>query len=452
MGWLGLVIAVEWCVGIPDIMSGQMYSIPPLMGDPGMFGPPQMGGGKAGQVLTFGPDPSSGLMAPVAFQPPGNIQYASTCEYLNNQNEQFKKCMESQIKDFKAVIENCRKMLGENAKECCVDDGCLNVINRNLNECSNCEDSKACRDEKCQKNIADSIVNNMNTEQFKMLLSDVLKSSLKKIGNKLSGLTSCARDKCERDVLNRPSSTVSSTGPGTRNQHVYADEYDGVRVESFSDNVPAKGVMLVPVEKAKYDKMFGMLDDDVRRVTGSSKPNQRAMSMSDQNRTDFVRDSDYIRRDMQSRNAYDCIGGRSKECVRKDDGDWQQYSNNTRDSYISDWNDDMQYTHTNRPRPHSDHAKTQRRPEFVNESVSRTAQPYRTNTFRKTSPTHSRCTREMCSRDDRHDLYPECTDYCERANRSNNSTAGRTTKSINRSIEDRSDVLASDSCLSDDYD
>ncbi|KAM0672346.1 hypothetical protein CWI42_010970 [Ordospora colligata] len=436
IGWLGLVIVIEWCMGaIPDIMSGQMY-LPPLMGDTGMFGSPQMGGGKAGQVLTFGPDPSSGLMSPMAFQPPGNIQYASTCDSLTNQNEQFKRCVTNQIKDVKAVVDNCKKVLGEDAKECCVDDSCLDVINRNLDGCCSSRDSKACRDEKCHKTIADSIVNNMNTEQLKKSLSDVLKSSLKKIGNGLLELTSCTRDKCGRDAYDD-----RSIGPSTRSNYEDADEYNRVSSGNITDNVPSKGVMLVPVEKKKYDQMFGMLDEDVKRMSSSNKSNQR--HVSDPNRTEYsMRDSDYTRRDTQSRNAQDCLSGnRSKECVRMND-EWQESSDDNK--FMSDSDDDMNYTNTTRSRKHRGNENIQRHQDPVNKSTPRTTQSHRTDMPRKAAPAPSECTRKMCSQESRNDVNLECTDYCKRTGRSSNATY--TNEGRSRSIED-TDALASDSCL-----
>lgn len=153
--------------------------------------------GRPGQLLSYSQDGGFGAtttpISPMILQPPGNIQYANMCD-PSERKELFKKCLADQLSRLKNVIENCKKALGEDAKECCVDNRCLDAINGGSGSGED-DDDRACRDKRCRERIADEILKNIDTGQLMKSLLDPLKSSLKKIGNKLGSLTACTRSR-----------------------------------------------------------------------------------------------------------------------------------------------------------------------------------------------------------------------------------------------------------------
>lgn len=58
--------------------------------------------------------------------PNGNLP-ANTCDN-SLEREKFKECVANALKSLRAIIENCRKTLGENAPECKIDDKCLDAL------------------------------------------------------------------------------------------------------------------------------------------------------------------------------------------------------------------------------------------------------------------------------------------------------------------------------------
>jgi hypothetical protein len=78
-------------------------------------------------------------------------------------------------------------VLGENAKQCCIDKKCMDSINGNNSSCDENGD-KSCTDNKSRDNVANEILKNMNIDNLTKALSKSFKDSLKKI---LGGITSC---------------------------------------------------------------------------------------------------------------------------------------------------------------------------------------------------------------------------------------------------------------------
>ncbi|CAD24978.1 hypothetical protein [Encephalitozoon cuniculi GB-M1] len=253
IGQLSLVAVLWSCVKATDT-GNSLYSILPSnspLFDQGLVGSvPQvqtinMPSSKPGQLLSFTPDGGIGngaqmAMSPITLQPPGSTQYANTCD-LSEKKEQFKKCLSDQLGKFKNILENCRKALGENAKECCIDEKCLDLLNGGNSSCNGEDGEKACKDKKCRDRIADEIMNNLNMDQLKKSLLDSLKGSLKKIGNKLGSLTSCSRggENCDEEEPNSAPPNLSSLGLGK--------------------DVPS-GVLIYPMEQSKYEAITNILD------------------------------------------------------------------------------------------------------------------------------------------------------------------------------------------------
>ncbi|ADM10960.1 uncharacterized protein Eint_010980 [Encephalitozoon intestinalis ATCC 50506] len=245
IGQLSLVVTLWKYVETADAGS-PLYSILPSnspLFDQGFVGPmPQVQtisapSSKPGQLLSFAPDGGVGQqmgISPLALQPPGNIQYANVCD-MSEKKEQLKKCLSEQLEKFKNILENCRKTLGENAKECCIDQKCLDVLNGGNASCNEEDGEKSCKDKKCQDKIANEILKNLNMDQLKDSLLNSLKGSLKKIGNKLGSLTSCARGEegCNEE------NGISSLGAGK--------------------GIPP-GVLIYPIEQSKYEAITNILD------------------------------------------------------------------------------------------------------------------------------------------------------------------------------------------------
>ncbi|AFM97718.1 hypothetical protein EHEL_010950 [Encephalitozoon hellem ATCC 50504] len=263
IGQLSLV-AVLWRYAEATDVGSPLYSVLPSnspLFDQGFMGPiPQVQTisvppSKPGQLLSYSPEGGAGngqqmAMSPMALQPPGNSQYANACD-MSEKKEQLKKCLADQLGKFKNILENCRKTLGENAKECCIDQKCLDLLNGGNTSCNEESDEKNCKDKKCRDKIADEIIKNLNLDQLKKSLLDSLKGSLKKIGNKLGSLTSCSRGEggCDED-----GGTRSSLGLGK--------------------DVPP-GVLIYPIEQSKYEAITNILDRQQRF------PHQRSIEQPD---------------------------------------------------------------------------------------------------------------------------------------------------------------------------
>lgn len=203
MEWLSLLAVCNSLVWATD--ASTLYTmLPPnsLLLDPAFAGSVSPHNtsmpSKPAQVLSFSPDANTQSMSPMLLQPPGNMQYANGCD-PSAKKEQFKKCLADQLDKLKNVLDNCKKTLGEDAKECCVDKKCLETINGNSSVCSDDDDdsdAKACRNKQCRDMIANEIIKNMNMDQFMKSMLNSLKGSLKKIGGRLADIASCGKNGC----------------------------------------------------------------------------------------------------------------------------------------------------------------------------------------------------------------------------------------------------------------
>lgn len=70
---------------------------------------------------------NNGMISPYTTQPPNNNTFANPCDD-SLERDKFKQCVATALKSLRAILENCRKTLGENAKECCLSDQCLESL------------------------------------------------------------------------------------------------------------------------------------------------------------------------------------------------------------------------------------------------------------------------------------------------------------------------------------
>eukprot|EP00866_Antonospora_locustae_P001804 jgi/Antlo1/1804/12 len=79
------------------------------------------------------PPPSP--ISPAYLQAPESRSFtAPTCDN-SLERKQFAQCVKDALSTFKNVIENCKRVLGEDAKECCVDDRCLDSLKKKKERC-----------------------------------------------------------------------------------------------------------------------------------------------------------------------------------------------------------------------------------------------------------------------------------------------------------------------------
>lgn len=357
-------VAVLWRCAEATDAGNSLYSVLPPnspLFDQGFMGPiPQVQTisvptSKPGQLLSFTPEGAGNgqqmAMTPMALQPPGNAQYANVCD-MSEKKEQLKKCLADQLGKFKNILENCRKTLGENAKECCIDQKCLDLLNGGNTSCNEEDNGKDCKDKNCQDKIADEIVKNLNLDQLKKSLLDSLKGSLKKIGNKLGSLTSCSRGEGNCDEEN---SIMSPLGPGK--------------------DVPP-GVLIYPIEQSKYEAITNILDRQQRF------PQQRDIEQPD------IQGNPNRSYDRGSREGWDKQHSPRRESregrrprprgIKRDEDDWER-EEDSQDEWKSGQN-------VQSPRPYPP-----RKPEMP-------------------------CTTEMCADMDRYDspsMKEECIKYCK---------------------------------------
>lgn len=66
-------------------------------------------------------------------QPPNGNMLANQCDN-SLERDKFKQCLANALKSLRSILENCKKNLGENAKECCINDECLDSLKGNTSE------------------------------------------------------------------------------------------------------------------------------------------------------------------------------------------------------------------------------------------------------------------------------------------------------------------------------
>lgn len=347
-------------------------------------------GGKPGQLLSFTADGGLGgghpmQMSPIALQPPGNVQYANVCD-LSEKKEQFKKCLTDQLSKFKNILENCRKTLGEDAKECCIDEKCLDLIRGKDSSCSDESSKGACKDKRYREKILDEIVSNLNVDKLRKSLLDSLKGSLKKLGGKLGGLGGCGGEDGDDSAEFGGSGGLSSIKPGK------------------GTGIPP-GVLMYPIEQSKYEAITSILDGR------QGPPRQRDELSSIRGNPDRYNGDRY--------NGKCSPGDRSERCPpERDLRDRWRYRDDQgieddregRGGSSNDWRDDT--VGSSRGRPPRDYDPP--------------------------------CTKEMCTEMDRYDspdMREECVRYCK-------DYRSRNGKRLDEKREKEEEVsdLTSDSC------
>lgn len=78
---------------------------------------------------------SMSMISPMYTQAPGNNVFTSPCDN-SMETEKFKNCVQNSIKSLKGILANCRKTLGEDAPECCIDDKCLETLKKRKEKCN----------------------------------------------------------------------------------------------------------------------------------------------------------------------------------------------------------------------------------------------------------------------------------------------------------------------------
>lgn len=79
--------------------------------------------------------PLPALMSPAYLQAPENRSFTAPSCDNSLERKQFAQCVKDALSTFKNVIENCKRVLGEDAKECCVDDKCLDSLKKKKERC-----------------------------------------------------------------------------------------------------------------------------------------------------------------------------------------------------------------------------------------------------------------------------------------------------------------------------
>lgn len=74
-------------------------------------------------------------MSPAYLQAPENRSFTAPSCDNSLERKQFAQCVKDALSTFKNVIENCKRVLGEDAKECCVDDKCLDSLKKKKERC-----------------------------------------------------------------------------------------------------------------------------------------------------------------------------------------------------------------------------------------------------------------------------------------------------------------------------
>lgn len=105
--------------------------VPPLVGNINSNAPQQQNPSYV-QQQTY--QPSQMYTQPVAItqqpqQYPPNMtgKPAIVCDN-SGERDAFKKCVSDAIKSLRNILENCRKALGKDAKECCLSEDCLSSL------------------------------------------------------------------------------------------------------------------------------------------------------------------------------------------------------------------------------------------------------------------------------------------------------------------------------------
>lgn len=68
-------------------------------------------------------------ISPMYTQPPAGVTFTAQCDN-SAETDKFKACVQNAIKSLKSIIANCKRTLGDDAPECCVDDKCLDSIKK----------------------------------------------------------------------------------------------------------------------------------------------------------------------------------------------------------------------------------------------------------------------------------------------------------------------------------
>jgi hypothetical protein len=187
--------------------------------------------GKSGGLLSGAPGGTDLAVSPTATQPPGSAQFANACD-PTDKKEAFKRCFAEQLEKLKNVVENCRKVLGEYAKECCIDGSCLDMING-----KGCGTRGGWNDE-CEKKrrsemMAANILENLDMQPLLTALMESIKSSVRKLGDRLLG---CGAVCGEGDAATNAANTASGA------------------------NGAPSGVLVVPADSGSFQNILSMLN------------------------------------------------------------------------------------------------------------------------------------------------------------------------------------------------
>ncbi|KAF7675376.1 hypothetical protein TCON_2708 [Astathelohania contejeani] len=111
------------------------------------------------QVISSGFNPQI-PQSPVYFQPPGNKQFANKCDD-SYEGDEFKKCVADALKNLRNLLKNCRKALGPDAPECCIDNKCLDSL-KAPPPCNPCSPVGGAQNSNCGSNCQKTAEGNTN--------------------------------------------------------------------------------------------------------------------------------------------------------------------------------------------------------------------------------------------------------------------------------------------------